>query len=47
MEPFGFAGIAGHVDEGESSEETLVRKVKEESGMEIKRHSPLFEEEVE
>ncbi len=26
MEPFGFAGIAGHIDEGETPEEALFRK---------------------
>lgn len=47
MEPFGFAGLAGHIDEGETPEETLLRKVNEESGLKIKKHSLLFEEEVE
>ena len=46
-EPFGFTGIAGHVNEGENPEETLFRKVKEESGLEVKKHSLLFEEEAE
>ncbi len=46
MEPFGFAGIAGHIDEGEIPEETLFRKVSEESRLKIKKHSLLFEEEV-
>lgn len=31
MEPFGFAGLAGHIDEGETPEEALFRKVGEES----------------
>ena len=47
MGPFVFAGIAGHIDEGEGPEEALARKVKEEGGMEVKKYSPLFEEEVE
>lgn len=47
MEPLGFAGIAGHIDEGEEAEETLLRKVEEESGLKVKSHSLLFEEEVE
>ncbi len=47
MEPFGFAGIAGHIDEGETPEEALFRKVKEESGLKIESYSLLFEEEVE
>jgi len=45
--PFGFAGIAGHVDEGETEIETLKREVKEESGLEILSHELLFEEKVE
>lgn len=47
MEPLGFAGLAGHIDKEETPEETLFRKVKEESGLKIKKHSLLFEEEVE
>ena len=47
MEPFGFAGLAGHIDEGETPEETLFRKVDEESGLKIKKYVLLFEEEVE
>ena len=47
MEPFGFAGLAGHTDEGETSEETLFRKVTEESGLTIRKYALLFEEEVE
>lgn len=46
MEPFGFAGLAGHIDEDESPEETLVRKVKEESGLALKNFALLYEEEV-
>jgi ADP-ribose pyrophosphatase YjhB (NUDIX family) len=46
MEPFGFAGIAGHINEGETPEEAILRKVLEESGLKVKSHSPLFEEEV-
>ena len=46
VEPFGFAGIAGHIDEGESPEEALFRKVKEESGLELKKHELCFQEEV-
>jgi 8-oxo-dGTP pyrophosphatase MutT (NUDIX family) len=45
--PFGFAGLAGHVDEGESEIEALAREVKEESGLEIKNNKLLFEEYVE
>jgi len=45
--PLGFAGLAGHINEGEAPEETLLRKVSEESGLKIKNYSLLFEEEVE
>lgn len=47
MEPFGYAGIAGHINEDENPQEALFRKVTEESGLEIKKHSLLFEEEIE
>jgi len=47
MEPLGFAGIAGHIDEGETTKETLFRKVSEESRLKIKKYILLFEEEVE
>jgi len=46
-EPLGFAGIAGHINEGEKPEEALARKVFEESRLRIKTFSLLFEEEVE
>ena len=45
-EPFGFAGLAGHVDEGETPEEALVREVMEESGLGVISYKLLFEEEV-
>lgn len=45
--PLGFAGIAGHIDEGETSEAALLREVFDESGLKVKRYSLLFEEEVE
>ncbi|MCK5413456.1 MAG: NUDIX hydrolase [Candidatus Pacebacteria bacterium] len=44
--PFGFAGVAGHIDEGEEAEEALVREVKEESGLKVKGFKLLFEEEA-
>ena len=44
--PFGFAGLAGHVDKGETEIEALVREVREESGLEVEKYDLLFEEEV-
>ena len=35
IRPFGFACVAGHVDEGETPLNALIREVKEESGLEI------------
>lgn len=45
-EPFGFAGIAGHVDEGEDAQSAVVREVKEEVGLDVKDLKLLFEEEL-
>jgi len=44
--PFGFAGLAGHVDEGEDTVIALKREVQEESGLTITSHKLLFEEEI-
>lgn len=44
--PLGFAGVAGHVDEGEDAPQSLEREVKEESGLEINNYKLLFEEEL-
>jgi ADP-ribose pyrophosphatase YjhB (NUDIX family) len=46
MKPFGFAALAGHIGENETPEVALLRKVKEESGLRVKKYSLLFEEEV-
>lgn len=44
--PFGFAGLAGHVDEGESPDTTITREVMEESGLKVSDNKLLFEEEI-
>lgn len=44
--PFGFACLAGHIEEGESPEEALVREVEEESGLKVKSFKKVLEEEV-
>lgn len=45
-EPLGFAGMAGHIDVGETSYQALVREASEEIGAELKRIRRLGEEEV-
>lgn len=45
--PFGFACVAGHIDEGETVEFALTRETEEESGLQIVSKKLLFEEEVE
>ena len=42
--PLGFAGVAGHIDEGEDAERAIRREVEEESGLKIKNLELLFEE---
>ncbi len=44
--PLGFAGVAGHVDEGEDERQAVVREVKEEVGFEARDPKLLFEEEL-
>jgi mutator protein MutT len=44
FEPFGWAGPAGHVDEGETPAEAMRREVKEEVGLEVKNAKLLFHE---
>ncbi len=45
--PLGFAGIAGHINQDETPEQALLRKVSKESSLKLKNHSLLFKEEVE
>lgn len=44
--PFGFAGIAGHIDDGEDAYSALVREVKEESGLVVRRARFLEDMEI-
>lgn len=44
--PYGFAGLAGHVDKGENPDETIIREVEEESSLEVLSTKLLFEEEL-
>lgn len=44
--PLGFAGIAGHIDEGETPQKALIREIKEESGLNAENCQLLFEEEI-
>lgn len=44
--PLGFAGIAGHIDEGETPEQAIVREIREESGLEVKTAKLIGEEDL-
>ena len=44
--PLGFAGIAGHIDEGENEIQALKREIEEESGLEVDNYNLLFEEKI-
>jgi len=44
--PLGFAGLAGHIDEGEDAVKALFREVEEESSLNIEDYELLFEEEI-
>ncbi len=44
--PLGFAGLAGHIDEGEEVDNAIAREVEEESGLKVISKELLFEEEI-
>jgi 8-oxo-dGTP pyrophosphatase MutT (NUDIX family) len=44
--PLGFAGVAGHIDEGEDERQAVIREVKEEVGFDVNDPKLLFEEEL-
>ena len=44
--PFGFACVAGHVDEGETPEMAMKREVAEESGLEVISMEKIYEDEL-
>ncbi len=44
--PFGFAGIAGHIEVNEDKDIALKREVKEESGLDVKKFKLLFKEKI-
>lgn len=44
--PPGFAGPAGHIDEGEEPVEALIREVFEETALKVTNKTLLFEEEL-
>ncbi len=44
--PYGFAGVAGHVDEGEDYLTAFFREVREESGLRVVMYDRKFREEI-
>lgn len=46
MPPFGFAGIVGHINQGETEIEALKREVKKVSGLKVERCRLVFEEDI-
>lgn len=46
LPPYGWAGVAGHLGDGEHPDDAIIRKVKEEVGLDVIRSKILFKEEV-
>lgn len=46
IKPFGYAGPAGHIDEGETKKQALLREVKEETGLDVIKYELLFKEKL-
>jgi len=44
--PLGWAAPAGHVEAGETAEETMIREIKEETNLEVKKYKLLIHEAV-
>ncbi|MDD5527743.1 MAG: NUDIX hydrolase [Patescibacteria group bacterium] len=42
--PFGWAGPAGHIDEGEDPERAMKREMREEVGLQVEKSQLLFHE---
>ena len=44
--PYGLAGLAGHIDVGETAKGALYREVEEESGLVVVNNRLIYEEEI-
>jgi len=44
--PFGFAGITGHVNQGENETQAIKQTVKNDSGLKVERLRLIYEEEL-
>lgn len=46
LPPYGYAGIAGHINKNETPEEALKREVKEECGCSLRSFKKILEEKI-